>query len=236
MRSVPIAEVVARPTYVMRNGQIFFDEILYTRIGQVGTQLDGLGHAGFRMTMADGSVNDVFYNGFTLDEMYRSRGFRKLGVEKVKPFITRGIVIDVAGYKGVETLPHGYEVTLEDVRGALSRQGLDESDIEPGDGIFMNYGWSDLWKDPEEYLHDWPTIEMEVAEWVVERKASIYGEDVGTSTEVHVKLLAHNGIFLLEHMVLTELCQDKVYEFLFIFAPVPFKGATGSPGRPLAIR
>jgi hypothetical protein len=32
------------------------------------------------------------------------------------------------------------------------------------------------------------------------------------------------------------LTAERVYEFLFIFTPVPFKGAAGSPGRPLAIR
>ncbi|MBT6629943.1 MAG: cyclase family protein, partial [Gemmatimonadetes bacterium] len=32
------------------------------------------------------------------------------------------------------------------------------------------------------------------------------------------------------------LAQDEVYEFLFVFAPTPYKGATGSPGRPIAIR
>ena len=32
------------------------------------------------------------------------------------------------------------------------------------------------------------------------------------------------------------LLEDDVYEFLFIFTPIAFKGATGSPGRPIAIR
>jgi kynurenine formamidase len=33
-----------------------------------------------------------------------------------------------------------------------------------------------------------------------------------------------------------ELLAERAYEFLFVFTPVRFKGATGSPGRPLAIR
>ena len=37
------------------------------------------------MTMADGSVQDVYYNGFTGDEMYSPYGPQKLGVENVKP-------------------------------------------------------------------------------------------------------------------------------------------------------
>ena len=37
-------------------------------------------------------------------------------------------------------------------------------------------------------------------------------------------------------MNLDELSEDKVYEFLFIHTPIRFKGATGSPARPIAIR
>ena len=70
------------------------------------------------------------------------------GVERVKPILTRGVLVDVAGYKGVETLPTGYEVTLADVRGALARQQLTESDIRPGDALLFNFGWWRLWPDP----------------------------------------------------------------------------------------
>jgi hypothetical protein len=33
-----------------------------------------------------------------------------------------------------------------------------------------------------------------------------------------------------------DLLADRAYEFLFVFTPLRLKGATGSPGRPLAIR
>jgi kynurenine formamidase len=45
-----------------------------------------------------------------------------------------------------------------------------------------------------------------------------------------------NGIFNIENMVFEELAADGVYEFLFVATPLRFKGATGSPLRPLAIR
>ena len=45
-----------------------------------------------------------------------------------------------------------------------------------------------------------------------------------------------HGIFNIENLALDELARDAAYEFLFVFTPVRFKGATGSPGRPLAIR
>ena len=45
-----------------------------------------------------------------------------------------------------------------------------------------------------------------------------------------------NGIFNIENLSLNHFARDSAYEFLFVFTPVRFKGATGSPGRPIAIR
>ena len=223
------------------------DEMVTAEIGQVGTQFDGPGHIGQRLTMADGTIRDIFYNGVPLEEMKSPYGLRKLGVERVKPIITRGILVDVAGYKGVGRLESGYEVTLEDVRGALARQGVDESGIRTGDALFFRYGWSDLWSDPVRYNEDPPGIGLEVARWVIERQASMVGSDSwttevvpnpdpGLAFPVHQELIMKNGIFNLENLVLEELAVDGAYEFLFIFAPLPLVGATGSPGRPIAIR
>jgi kynurenine formamidase len=49
-------------------------------------------------------------------------------------------------------------------------------------------------------------------------------------------LLTKNGIFQHENLDLAELVGDRAWEVLYIFAPVPIKGATGSPGSPIAIR
>ena len=93
---------------------------------------------------------------------------------------------------------------------------------------------------------DDPGIGLEVAKWVVERRASLVGADKGGEVmpnpdpdlfaPVHQELVTKNGIFLLEFLTLESLAKDRVNEFLFIFSPVRIKGATGSPGRPLAIR
>ncbi len=230
-----------------KNNLVYHDDLLCAEIGQVGTQFDGPGHIGIQMTMADGTVKDVFYNGFTVDEMRDPYGLKKLGVENVKPYITRGILIDIAGYKGVETLPNSYEVTLADVRGALAKEGIPETSIKEGDALLFNYGWSKLWKDPAKFNNNPPGIGLEVAQWVIEKKASMVGSDQwGTEVvpnpnpdlafPVHNELITKNGIFNLENMVFDELIKDGVYEFLFVFTPIRFKGATGSPARPLAIR
>ena len=53
---------------------------------------------------------------------------------------------------------------------------------------------------------------------------------------VHELLIVKNGIYILENLDLEGLANDKVYEFAFIFSPLRLKGATGSPGNPIAVR
>jgi kynurenine formamidase len=221
---------------------IFNEEFVSAEIGQVGTQFDGLGHVGKRMMMADGTTADVFYNGVTAREMQSRNGLVQLGIEKIKPYITRGLLIDIAGYKGLEILPNAYEVTLSDVRGALAKQGVAESQITPGDALFLNFGWSRLWNDPQRIVANWtrrPGIGPDVVEWIVSRRVSMVGSDASAdhaNAAVHHELTLKNGIPNLEFMDFEALLADRVYDFMFVFAPLPLKGATGSPGRPLAIR
>ena len=213
---------------------------------------------GKTVRMADGTLKNVYYNGFTQEELTgRNRGvggLEALGVEHVKPIITRGILIDIAGYKGVPVLDSRYEVTLADVRGALARQGIREDSIEPGDAILFNYGWAVHWNNPQKYNdarffvgenQGSPGIGVEVARWAVERKASMVGADSCCVTiqpptrpelgNVHHELL-FGGVLMLENMDLRELARDRVYEFLYVNLTERVRGATGSPVRPIAIR
>jgi kynurenine formamidase len=228
------------------NGLIYHDEFLATEIGQVGTQFDGLGHIGCRAGR-DGDMAEMrYYNGFTELEMANAYGLQKLGMEKVKPFFTRGVLVDVAGAKGA-MLDRGYEITLADVRQALARVGIDEASIQPGDAIFFNTGWGGLWmQDNARFNSGEPGIGLEVARWVVEKQAALVGADTwatevvpnpdpNVAFVVHQELITKHGIFLHENMDLSELGKDRVYEFVYVFAPMRIKGGTGSQGRPIAI-
>ena len=241
LRLVPAIEPVG-PNRVLYN-----DEFLAAEVGQVGTQFDGLGHIGGEVRYADGTLRRVFYNGFTTAEMNAGTGLRALGIEHLKPIITRGVLVDVPGYKNVPRLEGGYEVTLADVRGALARQGIAESSIMPGDAVVFRYGWAQLWGTPAEYnAARLPGIGLEVARWLVERKITVTGGDTSTNEvspnptgqviPVHQELMMKNGIFNIENLTFEELAAERAYEFLFVATPIRFKGATGSPLRPLAIR
>lgn len=227
-------------------------------IGQMGTQWDALGHQGENVRMADGSFKTVFYNGFTEEELTGKNrgvnGLEALGAEHAKPFITRGILIDIAAYKGVATLPAAYEVTLADVRGALARQDMSEAMIEPGDAVLLSYGWSVNWGNPSKYNDNFigrgenegsPGIGGEVANWLVDRKVALVGADTccvevrprkDPDAIVHHILFRKEGVTMIENMVFDELVRDEVYEFLFLALTERIKGATGSMVRPIAVR
>lgn len=214
-------------------------------IGQIGTQFDALGHVGYR---GDGPMeDDTFYNGFKGSEVYATNGLKKLGIENVSPFFTRGVLIDVADYKGVERLEPGYEITVADLQGTLSRQGVS---IQEGDVALIRTGHSKLWDVDGDAYYDWtiqPGIGVLAAKWLVDQKVVIIGSDnIGvevipfsegaTKWPVHLLLLKDSGVHILESMDLEGLYEDKLYEFAFIFSPLPIKGGTGSPGNPIAIK
>ena|GEM_PF-1935101 len=53
--------------------------------------------------------------------------------------------------------------------------------------------------------------------------------------ECHIRMQTKRGIWGMENLDLSRLVAKKVYEFLFVYAPLKIKGATGSPGNPVAI-
>lgn len=222
------------------NQIIWNDEIFSGEIGQVGTQFDGLGHIGVRV-----NGEDRFYNGFKLEDFGDSYGLKKLGVENVGVFLTRGVLLDVAAYKGVDRLEVGYVITVKDIKGTLKMQDIL---IKEGDVVLFRTGHGNLWMiDNEAYNSGVPGPGLQAAKWLIKKKIvmvggdswaveAVPGEDENRPFEVHQWLIAKNGIHIIENLNLDELSRNSIYEFAFFFAPVPLKGATGSPGNPIAVR
>ena len=228
---------------------VYNDEFVATEIGQIGTQFDGLGHIGVAVNGAADKSQIRYYNGITQLEMEGSSGLKKLGVEKLHPIVARGILIDIAGAKGVSNLEAGYEITMDDVHEALAKQGMAEFRFLPGDGVFFRTGWGVHWiKDNAKFNNGEPGIGMEVAKWLSDVvQAGVTGSDTwGTEVVpakdpgcvfcVHGHLLTRHGIVNQENMDLDALATDRAWRFLYLFSPAPIVGATGSIGAPVAVR
>ena len=219
-----------------KNQAVYHDEVISGELGQIGTQFDGLGHLG---------IGDLFYNGNRRSEFAQAEGLTKLGIENVGAIVTRGVLIDMVKFKGVTQLPGTYEITVADLKGALQKQNVQ---IRSGDVALIHTGWSSLWmKDNTKYGATEPGIGVAAAQFLVDAEVVVVGADTwgvevmpnpdaSLSAPVHQLLLARNGIYLHENLITAELARDSAYEFMYSFAPLRLKGATGSPGNPIAIR
>jgi kynurenine formamidase len=218
------------------NTMLYHDEIISGELGQVGTQFDGLGHIG---------IGDLFYNGNNRTEFAKAEGLTKLGVENVGAIATRGVLLDIAAYKGVAQLSANYEISADDLRGAMKRQSID---IRAGDVVLLHTGWGALWmKDNATFAATAPGIGLRAGQLLVDEEVVMVGSDTwavevvpnpdaSLAFPVHQLFIPRNGIYIFENLATEELARDNVGEFAFFFAPLRLKGATGSPGNPLAIR
>jgi len=211
------------------------EEIVISEIGQVGTQFDGFAHQ---------TVGDKMYNCVPVDPTATRAGFSKLGVQNVGTLFTRGVLIDVAAFKGVAVLAPDYQITPEDLQGALARQNLK---LQPGDAVLFYTGHGQYWaKDNDRFMRASPGLGVAAAEWLAKQDPMLVGADnpsidvspnpdAALSLPVHQIMLVVNGIHLLENLKLDELAARRVYEFALIVEPLKIQGGTGSTVAPVAV-
>src|SRR5690349_13364768 len=104
----------AMAAYGAKEGQGSVEDVLSFGSHAV-THMDALSHI-----FSDNQI----YNGFSVDESSSLGGASRCGIEKAGPIVTRGILVDVAGHKGVPCLDPGYVITAEDLEGAMAAQGI----------------------------------------------------------------------------------------------------------------
>jgi kynurenine formamidase len=193
----------------------------------VGTHIDALSHF---------SCNGVFYDGQKVEHTYE-HGMAKLGVDTVAPIVRRGVLLDIAELEGVDALPMNFEITPDH----LSRAS--KSEINEGDVVLLRTGWARFFSDARRYINNTvaPGPGIEGARWLSSRKIFAAGSDTvvfektpSPAMSVHAHLLVESGIHIIEVLNLEQLARDRVYEFVFVAAPMNIRGATGAPVRPLA--
>jgi len=212
------------------------DDILMTYVG-IGSQIDGLGHLG---------IDHRYYNGLRAQDFVAPNGLKELGTDTVPPIATRGVLLDMAGLKGVETVPAGTAYNRAEIDAAVKRQGI--APIGKGDVVIFHSGWqkkplSD--PDNQKLLH--PGVGVEGAKYLASLGVVAVGADTialevnpfenpSRPFEVHQTLLAKNGVYILENMVTGDLAADGAHEFLFVLGQPKFKGAVQAVINPIAIR
>jgi kynurenine formamidase len=218
------------------NNRVTNEEVVISEIGQVGTQFDGFGHQ---------SHAGSHYNCFKTSEIVTRSGFTKLGVQNVGTLIARAVLIDVPGYKGVDMLGDNYEITVDDIEGAVKRQNVT---FQRGDAIIIHTGWGKLWgKQNARYQKTNPGLGVPAAQWLIAKDPLLLGADNAPvevspnpdrslNLPVHQLALVIHGVHLLENLKLDELVAKNVSEFALVLQPMKMQGATGSTVSPVALR
>jgi kynurenine formamidase len=206
-----------------------------TMMEHSGTHLDALCHQACDLTL---------YGGVSVDEVETAAGFTTLGVETVPPLLGRGVLLDVAAWKGQSPLPQQNGITAEELEGCARDQGVV---VKPGDVLLVRTGYGTLWRDEAAYLQA-AGVAKSGTLWAAERAVVAVGADnmawdvpgerdpeTGATLFAHLYLLPQKGIYILENLDLEALARDRRYEFAFVGIPLKLRGATGSPLRPLAL-
>ncbi len=202
-----------------------------------GTHIDALSH------ITCGTEHRWFGGGSSERDLGDFGPLRGDATE-IPPLITRGVLIDVAGARGVDALGAHESIGPSELQEILQREGLE---LRPGDVAAVRTGYLAGWPDAEFIAgHEQAGIDRDAALWLAEQGVVAVAGDTealevlpstvpGNPHPVHIALLVERGIFIIEMVNCEELARDRRYEFCFICLPLSIRGATGSMVRPIAL-
>ncbi len=199
----------------------------------IGTHVDALCHAWY---------DDKLYNGYLGDSIRSTTGAAHLGVEKMPPIVTRGLLLDLVRLKGRMLVP-GESITAHDLAAAAAAAGVMPG---RGDAVLLRTGWLESQQGVQKVdFTIEPGIDIEAARWLVARDVALVGADnfaievlpfpEGQVFPVHQYLIRDYGVPLLEGVMLDPLVASGRHEFLFMASALPIVGATGSPLAPVVV-
>lgn len=203
--------------------QLTYMEDTWLAQSHVGTHLDGLGHIGRK---------DCYFNQTQMGKYITQNGINKLGLEHLKSFATRGVLVDMVRYYqsqnklksnpvcGKPCLDKGTQITGADIQGALR---MTNTTLREGDIVVVHTGWGHLFEQfPKEnalFNSGEPGITKDAANWLVGQKVVavgadtwavevIPGEDPKEAFVVHNILVTDAGVHIIEN-VRTDLMADE---------------------------
>lgn len=196
----------------------------------LGTHIDGLCHVW---------CEDHLYNGFSGETIRSTTGASRCGVDKLTPIMTRGVLLDFCALRG-GPLADGKTIERADIEAAAA-----DIAIRPGDAVLLRTGWLESRETLAVDFNTEPGLGVDAALWLADQGVAIVGADnfaievlpfpAGEVFPVHQRLIRDYGIPLIEGLVLAPLAAAGAAEFLFVAAPLPIAGGTGSPLTPIAV-
>ena len=227
--------------------KLSYMEDTYLSQSHVGTHIDGMGHIG---------VMDCYYNQTPMGKFVTQNSIKKLGLENLKTFATRGVIIDMvkvfqdAGKLKTNPacrtpcLDGGTVITEADIQAGLKMYNVT---LREGDAVFLHTGWGDLFNQfPAQnaaYNKAEPGIGKSAAQWLADQKVVLVGtdtwavevipsEDAMEAFPVHALLLTDNGIHIIENvrtdLIAAEAASSKRASFFLSMTVPKAMGTTGT--------
>jgi kynurenine formamidase len=190
------------------------------------------------------------YNGRSCNLITSREGAQAEAIELLHDgVVSRGVLLDVAGARGVPWLGPGEGVMPADLEAAEKAQGVR---VEPGDILLARTGYyaRRLGEGPvNPGTNGSPGPHAALAPWLRERGVAMWGSDThndvtptpypGMGHPFHIVALVGLGLWLIDNMNLEDLaraCRERGrWEFLLTIAPLRLRNVTGSPVNPIAM-
>jgi kynurenine formamidase len=235
------------PGAALGENNLTYMEDTWLSQSHVGTHIDGMGHIG---------RGDCYYNQTPMGKYINQNNMTRLGLEHLKSFATRGVIIDlVKVYQDAgklhanpacknPCLDKGTVVTPEDLQAGLKMYNVT---LREGDAVFLNTGWGDLFAQyPAQnalYNSGEPGIGTATAKWLIDQKVILLGadtwavevipgEDKAIAFPVHQLLLTDNGIHIVENvktdLIAAEAAAGKRSTFFLNMSVPKAVGLTGN--------
>jgi kynurenine formamidase len=229
-------------------GAEYADDYITTFL-QGTTHYDGIGHMW---------IGDQIYNGY--DAVSTTGAVEKCGVDKIarNGIAGRGVLIDVARFRGVDALESGDTITVDDLEGALAAQG---TTLEKHDNVLVRTGWMSVFYNQgaeafyngkngtfhEPGLYYTP----ELVQWFHDNEVVSYSTDTignentydpntGWVGTLHIALMTNLGILFSEMNWVEDLAadcaEDGRYTYLYTAGPLHVVNGSGAPVNPIAIK
>ena len=191
----------------------------------------------------------MLYNGMPIESL-ASEGTERLGIQNaaVSGIFTRGVLVDLPRFFGVDYLPAGTAVAAADLEAWEKASGVS---ISSGDVLLIRTGrWIQVAEQGQwNFMETATGLHASVAAWLKARDVAVIGSDgisdvapsgvEGLAAPLHELVLAGLGMPMLDNLDLEAVAKASAERhrstFLFVGAPLRVPGGTGSPLNPLAV-
>ena len=225
-------------------GLEYADDVMIMYL-QGSSQYDALGHTW---------VGDQIYNGYSASTT--TGGLDKASVLPLaeRGIVGRGVLIDIARYRGKDVLERGETFDHNDLMAAAEAQG---SPIQKHDILLVRTGWiGSFYTTPRDefyadFIEPGLTYSPELVQWFHDMEIPNLVTDTianevtvdpsnGVVLPLHAALMSRLGVTFTEIIALDELAADcaadKQYTFLYTAAPLKVVRGTGAPVNPIVVK